>query len=99
MGVRWAGVTLGAQGYLALIEGRFIRKDAYPVNAIDTTGCGDIFHAGVTYGMVHGWDAETSLDLGAWAAAQVSTQMGGRSGIPDRQSLQAKYPNMMRSEK
>jgi len=83
LGVRFTGVTLGAKGYVALINGRFIRKSAYPANAIDTTGCGDVFHAGLTYGIVQGWDAEKSLDFGAWAAARVSEQMGGRSGIPN----------------
>lgn len=92
MGVRLAGVTLGAEGYIALIDGRFIQKDAYPAKAIDTTGCGDIFHAGVTYGIVRGWSAEQSLDLGAWAAARVSEQTGGRTGIPDQPALQNKYP-------
>jgi sulfofructose kinase len=82
LGVRFTGVTLGARGYVALVDGRFIRKAAYPANAIDTTGCGDVFHAGLTYGIVQEWDAEKSLDLGAWAAARVSEQMGGRSGIP-----------------
>lgn len=87
MGCRFVGVTLGAQGYIALVNGRFIQRPAYPVRAIDTTGCGDVFHAGVTYGIVHGWEAEKCLDLGAWAAAQVSTQMGGRKGIPKYEEL------------
>ena len=91
MGVKLAGVTLGAKGYVALTEGRFIRKEAYPVCAIDTTGCGDVFHAGVTYGIVRGWAVEKALDLGAWAAGLVSTKIGGRSGIPDRQVLEEKY--------
>jgi len=91
LGVKWAGVTLGAKGYIALIDGAFIRRDAYPVCAIDTTGCGDIFHAGVTFGIVHGWNAEKALDLGAWAAGLVSTKIGGRSGIPDKQTLEEKY--------
>lgn len=92
LGIRFTGVTLGAKGYIALIDGRFIEKQAYRVNAIDTTGCGDTFHAGLTYGIVHGWNAEKSLDLGAWTAAKVCEQMGGRSGIPDRRALHAKYP-------
>lgn len=82
LGARFTGVTLGAKGYIALVDGRIIKKPAYPAEAIDTTGCGDIFHAGVTYGIVQGWDAEKCLDLGAWAAAQVSMQIGGRRGIP-----------------
>lgn len=91
MGVQLAGVTLGAKGYVALIDGRFIRKEAYRARVIDTTGCGDVFHAGVTYGIVQGWNAEKSMDLGAWAAARVSMQMGGRSGIPRDYDLEARY--------
>ncbi|KAF0155360.1 MAG: ribokinase [Syntrophaceae bacterium] len=90
LGVRFTGVTLGAKGYIALVDGRFIRKEAYPAKAIDTTGCGDAFHAGLTYGIVRGWNAEKSLDLGAWAAARVSTQMGGRRGIPNGHDLRDK---------
>jgi sugar/nucleoside kinase (ribokinase family) len=71
--------------------GKFIEKQAYPVKAVDTTGCGDVFHAGFVYGLVNGWDAEKSLDLGAWAAAQVSLQLGGRSGIPTLETLRKKY--------
>ena len=92
LGIRFAGVTLGAKGYVALIDGRFICKEAYPVKAVDTTGCGDVFHAGLTYGIVLGWSAEKSLDLGAWAAAHVSTQIGGRNGIPNQSALDTKYP-------
>lgn len=92
LGIRFTGVTLGAQGYVALIDGHFIRKEAFPVKAVDTTGCGDVFHAGLTYGIVRGWSAEKSLDLGAWAAAGVSTQMGGRSGIPNHRELNSNFP-------
>jgi ribokinase len=92
MGVRLPGVTLGKKGYVALVDGRFIEKEAYPAQAIETTGCGDVFHAGLIHGILQGWDAEKCLDLGAWAAARVSEQMGGRSGIPDRRALHAKYP-------
>jgi sulfofructose kinase len=93
MGVRFTGVTLGAKGYVALIDGHFIQKKAYPAEVIDTTGCGDVFHAGLTYGIVRGWSAEKALDLGAWAAAQVCTKMGGRAGIPDVSALQSKFPS------
>jgi len=91
LGVKLAGVTLGAGGYLAFAAGRWIEKGAYPARTIDTTGCGDVFHAGVTYGLVQGWHAEQALDLGAWAAAAVSEQMGGRKGIPPLQALAERY--------
>ncbi|MFO7569973.1 MAG: PfkB family carbohydrate kinase [Smithellaceae bacterium] len=92
MGIRFTGVTLGAKGCIALVDGRWIRKEAYPAKVVDTTGCGDVFHAGVTYGIVRGWPAEKSLDCGAWAASLVSTRMGGRKGIPDINELQSLFP-------
>jgi len=91
LGPRLVGVTMGKAGYVALAGGRIIEKRAYPVESIDTTGCGDVFHAGVIYGLLHGWQAEKSLDLGAWAAAQVSLHLGGRSGIPALAALKERY--------
>lgn len=91
LGPRVVGVTLGDAGYVALTEGKFIEKQAYPVIAIDTTGCGDVFHAGFIYGLLNGWDAEKSLDLGAWAAARASLQLGGRAGIPPLAEIRQKY--------
>ncbi len=82
LGPRIAGVTLGSKGYAAWFDGRFVVKPAYAVEVADTTGCGDVFHAGLTYGLLRGWDPWKSFDLAAWAAAQVATKMGGRAGIP-----------------
>ena len=90
LGPRIAGVTLGARGYAALFGGRSIVKPACAVEAVDTTGCGDVFHAGLTYGLVRDWDPGRSFDLAAWAAAQVATRMGGRAGIPPKSELQAR---------
>jgi sulfofructose kinase len=77
-----AGITLGANGYVAFANGEAIAKPAYDVRAIDSTGCGDVFHAGFVCGFLNGWDAEESLDFGAWAAAMVCRKPGGRKGIP-----------------
>ena len=88
LGPKVTGVTLGAKGYVAWTADRIIDRPAYKVNAVDTTGCGDVFHAGFVYGVVKGWEVEKSLDFGAWAAAMVSRQLGGRAGIPSRQALE-----------
>jgi ribokinase len=82
LGPRLAGVTLGKRGYVASFDGRIIERPAYEVEVVDTTGCGDIFHAGVTFGVVCGWTVEKSLGFAAWAAARSSTRLGGRDGIP-----------------
>jgi len=82
LGPAVAGVTLGPKGYVALDRSKLIERPAYPVDAVDTTGCGDVFHAGLAFGIVRGWSTEKSLDYGAWAAAMVSRELGGRLGIP-----------------
>jgi len=83
LGPKVTAVTLGARGYLACIEGEIITRPAYPVEAVDTTGCGDIFHAGFIHGLLRNWDYPRCLDYGAWAAARCATRLGGRAGIPD----------------
>ncbi len=35
-----------------------------PVEAVDTTGCGDVFHAGYIYGLLQAWDVERRLEFG-----------------------------------
>ncbi|MGE5310482.1 MAG: PfkB family carbohydrate kinase, partial [Nitrospirota bacterium] len=57
--------------------------------AVDTTGCGDVFHGGFTYGLLRGWNVEKSLEFAAWAAAMVSLQLGGRAGIPPLTEVRA----------
>lgn len=82
LGPQLVVVTLGARGYIALYKGRVIERPAYPVEAVDTTGCGDVFHAGFIYGLLKGWGVEKSLDFAAWAGAMASLELGGRAGIP-----------------
>jgi ribokinase len=82
LGPRLAAITLGERGYVAMAGGKIIEKPAYNVEAIDTTGCGDVFHAGFIYGLVNGWADEKSLNFAAWAASRVSLELGGRDGIP-----------------
>jgi len=90
LGPSVVGVTLGSKGYVALTEGRWIKEPAFPVDAVDTTGCGDVFHAGFIFGLIQGWNTVKSLDFAAWSAAMVSREMGGRAGIPTLQELREK---------
>ena len=82
VGPRVVGVTLGSRGYVAVADGREIRGDAYQVEAVDTTGCGDVFHAGYVHGLLKGWSLEARFDFAAWAAAEAAKTLGGRRGIP-----------------
>jgi sulfofructose kinase len=82
LGPWFVGVTLGPGGALALVCGEVHYVPAYRVPVVDSTGAGDIFHAGVIYGVLHGWPPSDTLRFAAAAAALKCEQLGGRPGIP-----------------
>ena len=47
-------VTLGPQGAAVLAGDRFIHQPGFRVDAIDTTGAGDVFRAGFIYALLRG---------------------------------------------
>jgi ribokinase len=55
---------------------------AFTVEAVDTTGAGDVFHAGYIYGLLQGWGLERVVRFASALAAMKCLQMGGRKGIP-----------------
>jgi len=82
LGPSVVAITLGRRGHVALAEGHTIERPAHPVEAVDTTGCGDVFHAGYIYGLLQGWEVERRLEFASWAASRVALRLGGRAGIP-----------------
>jgi sulfofructose kinase len=73
--------TLGHEGVLACIGGAFCHRRAYCVEVVDTTGAGDIFHAGFIYGLLQGRCLAQTLDFACAAAALNCTGTGARGGI------------------
>jgi sugar/nucleoside kinase (ribokinase family) len=80
-GCRLTAATLGIEGTLAWNGQRFYHAAAYRVPAVDTTGAGDIFHAGFIYGLLQDWPLERDLDFACAAAALNCTAHGARGGI------------------
>jgi sulfofructose kinase len=78
----FVGVTLGAGGALAYVRGKFHYAPAFRVPVVDSTGAGDIFHAGSIYGLLQGWSVPDTLRFAAAAAALKCEKLGGRAGIP-----------------
>jgi len=78
----FVGVTLGPGGALAYVRGEFYYVPAFHVPVVDSTGAGDIFHAGSIYGLLQGWSAPDTLRFAAAAAALKCEKLGGRPGIP-----------------
>ncbi len=73
--------TLGPDGVLAWDGREFHFSSAYEVPVVDTTGAGDIFHAGFIYGLLQGWELERQLEFACAAAAMNCMAEGARGGI------------------
>jgi sugar/nucleoside kinase (ribokinase family) len=83
-------VKCGAAGALAAnVDGVVVRVDAYPVDALDTTGAGDAFDAAFLAIRLDGGSVEAALRAGAFAGAASTTMLGGVDGQVDRATLDA----------
>jgi ribokinase len=76
-------ITLGCSGSLSMSpEGQIYRQSAFEVDAVDTTGCGDVFHGGYIYGLLQSWPLPQTLRFASACAALKTLAMGGRTAIP-----------------
>jgi sulfofructose kinase len=78
---RLAAATLGQEGVLAFDGKQLLHTPAYSVPVIDTTGAGDIFHAGFIYALLADWPLDRQLEFACAAAALNCTAVGARGGI------------------
>jgi sulfofructose kinase len=80
-GCALTAATLGDEGVLAWDGTQFHYARAYRAEVVDTTGAGDIFHAGFLYGFHQDWPLQRQLDFACAAAALNCTGVGARGGI------------------
>lgn len=88
-GCKLTAATLGPDGVLAWDGREFHAAPAYRVAAVDTTGAGDIFHAGFIYGLLQGWELDRQLDFACAAAALNCAAVGARGGIRTAAEIEA----------
>lgn len=75
-------LTLGAEGSVLMHNGEAIFIPGVPVKAVDTTGAGDMYAAGILYGITNGLTWEQSGRLASHAASRVVGQLGARLQQP-----------------
>ena len=83
-GARVVGCTMGDAGSMLYDQGKFIRCPAFKVEVVDTTGCGDVFHAAFGIRFLETGDTAESQRFAAAVAALKCRKLGGRAGIPNR---------------
>jgi len=87
-GCHLTAATLGHEGVLAWDGSQFHYASAFHVQPLDTTGAGDIFHAGFIYGLLQDWPLPRQLDFACAAAALNCTAAGARGGIQSVENIE-----------
>lgn len=75
-------LTLGAKGSILMHEDEVIRIEGVDADAIDTTGAGDMYAAGLMYGITNGLGWKRAGHLASHAAARIVSQIGARLNQP-----------------
>ena len=82
-GVREVLLTMGERGCYAAGEGYEGHVEPVAVRAVDGTGAGDAFAAGLLYGKLAGWPLERAARFANAAGALSTTAVGAVEGLLD----------------
>ncbi len=81
-------ITSGSKGCTALWENKMIRQPAFPVEAVDTTGAGDIFHGAYAFCVSRGSNPFSACRYASAAAALSTLGTGGQAAIPSDEEVE-----------
>lgn len=88
-------VTAGERGcWYAGPDGAVCHRPALRVEAVDTTGCGDVFHGAYAAMLARGAPLARAVAVATVTAGLKATQPGGRSGISDWAALEGWIKNL-----
>jgi sulfofructose kinase len=87
-GCRLTAATLGSDGVLAWDGARFHYSPAFDLKPVDTTGAGDVFHAGFAFALLRGDELARALEFSCAAAGLACMGMGARGGIASLEEIE-----------
>ena len=80
-------VTQGKEGGVLFDGKQLTRYPAFPVNAVDTNGSGDVFHGAFAFALTKGWEYLQCCVFSSAVSALKCTQVGARKSIPDYETV------------
>jgi fructokinase len=79
LGPKIVAITQGEDGCLIASKEKRVQVPAFRVNVVDTTGAGDAFMGGLSYGLLQNWDLERVGVFANACAALCCTKVGARA--------------------
>ena len=90
-GVKNVVMTLGEQGALVVTASARFRIPAIKVQAVDTTGAGDAFNAGLATALAHGAELESAAEFAVVAGGLAVMRHGVIPSLPSRDEVEKFY--------
>jgi ribokinase len=87
MGPSTVVITIGEDGSVGMEGDETYVVPSHPVQVIDTTGAGDVYHGAFIYGMLRGWALRERMRFANTAAALKCRSLGARAGIPSLEEI------------
>ena len=85
-------LTEGKNGSGCYTKEGCITAPAFPVKAVDTTGAGDTFPAGLLHAMSEGFEVQQALRFAAACAAEAVQVVGARTSMPTAEKMATVWP-------
>jgi sugar/nucleoside kinase (ribokinase family) len=79
LGPKVVALTMGADGSLIATEEEMVHIPPFKVSVVDSTGAGDAFMGGLSYGLLQKWDYQRVGTFANACAAICCTKVGARS--------------------
>lgn len=78
-------ITMGGNGSLLRTKDKIIRASSYKIKAVDSTGGGDAFSAGLIFGVMNNWNLTETLKLASAMGASAVRKIGTTPGVFTRE--------------
>ncbi|WP_413113614.1 carbohydrate kinase family protein [Thaumasiovibrio sp. DFM-14] len=82
-------ITDGANGSWALGSDGIVHQPCFRVAVVDTTGCGDAYHAAYAYALLQDYNLAARMEFASAFAAIVATYFGGRTYFPSPSEVES----------
>ena len=82
-------ITRGKEGGVLCDGMQLTAYPAFPVEAVDTNGSGDVFHGAFAFALTKGWDYLRCCIFSSAVSALKCTQVGARESVPNYDAVLA----------